>query len=272
MLPPGVEIALEIRYGEVVRMFVEDTESTAYVDMLNDRPAGQGLDVGDELVDAVGELCERRHVGYLRADVEMQPEEIDVMQQARHLDGRGQGGDGDAELILFETGGYFRVRVCVDIRVHAQADPSGEVELVGDVVDDGQFLGGLHIEAEDMLLEGIAYLVVGLGNTGKDYLICIKPCLDGGFDLTTADTIGSDTTLGDRAQDSVGSAGFDGIVHMPLRVGHFVGKHTQRLTEDIHVVVVERRGDGVELGNGKMTGNHKRSVVRSQYSAEEGFT
>ena len=178
--------------------------------------AGEVFNRSNEFVNPVRQVNERRHVSDLRTDMEMQSEERDSRQAVTEGDGIGKEGHRDTELILAEAGGYLIMGMGIDVGIDAQTDACGGAHRGRNLTDDLQFFHGFHIETEDTLFEGIAYLVVGLGDAGKDDLRGRKTCFDGCFDFTTADAVGTYTGSSDSAEDGFGGTCLDGIVNVDV--------------------------------------------------------
>ena len=255
MLAPRREIRLEIGYGEMVGVLVEDAQTASDVDMLHRGAyglpvggcAGQLLHLLYQFVHTAAQLDERLHVGYLRTDMKMQTEEADSGQAVTTLYRFGQEPHGDAELVLAEAGGDLIVRMGVYIGIDAQAYLCDRPHGGRYLTDDFQFFHRLDVEAENALFEGITDLAVGLGDTCKNDLRCRKTRFDGRFDLSAAHAVGTQTALSYRADDGIGGAGLDRIMDMPVRVGGLGTQDIQRLAQDVHVVVIKGRIETAEM-------------------------
>ena len=73
----GFKIAFEVGYRLTVGMPVVNAETTAHVDVPDTYPAG--FELIQQLVDTVAQSHKIAHIQYLRTDVEVQSDELDVL-------------------------------------------------------------------------------------------------------------------------------------------------------------------------------------------------
>ena len=151
---------------------------TARSSFTNTRDLGQGVHEGLDL-------------GYLRPDMLVDADDLDVREGFCRLVILERLLDGNAEFVLFEARGDVRVGPGIDVRIHAQGDPRLRMHVLGRAVDGLQLLAGLHIEHEDVHLERILDLVPPLADAGVHDLLGIDPGAKRPEQLAAGDDVGA---------------------------------------------------------------------------------
>ena len=127
-----------------------------------------------------------------------------------------------------------------DIGIDAEGYLGHLAALGGQLVDNLKLRNGLYVEAEDVLVESQLNLPVGLAYTGIDDVVSWEACLQGSFNLTSADTVGSQTALADDGQYLGIGISLDGIVYYEAVVASGFGTDgLEGVAQQTQVVVVE---------------------------------
>ena len=207
------------------------------------------------------------HIENLRADVEVQAHELDVLHLLSHADDVEHVAHRDAELVLGQSGGDVGMRVSTHVGIDAQADARHLSLRGGQLVDDLQLGDALHVEAEDVGVEAEVDFPIALAHAGVDNLRGREPRAEGGTNLSAADAVGAEPRLAYDAEHLRVGVGLHGVVHVePLMLPALVVDGGKRLAQQGRVVVVERSLALGELFYGECTFNHrriKRRVCRS---------
>ena len=245
----GGEVGFQIGQGMSVGVFVVDAQTSAYVDVgEDDAVAFEHL---LQLVDAQAEGGEILHVEYLAADVEVESNALDVGHRLTALYGADHVLHSNAELVLGPSGGGVFVGVGAYVGVDAEGYAGHLAVLLGQLVDDLELGYALHVEAEDVGLEGEFYLPVALADTGEGNLAGGETCAEADFDFPSADAVGSQPGFLDVAKDFGMGAGLDGVVDMIVGE-QLLANGVEGLVEQRRVVVVEGGAQMLEFVDGEL--------------------
>ena len=129
----------------------------------------------------------------------------------------------------------------VDVRVDAQSDVShfafGHSELINHL-----HLGdALHVKALNFSIEGKVNLPIGLAYASIDDFLGVKAMLERGPHLIPTDTIDAEAIIAHLLKDSGVGIRFDCEVYAIIMVVSETPHLRQRLLEEGHVIIVERR-------------------------------
>ena len=218
-------------------MLVVDSEAAAQVDALHG--VSGPLEAVGQIHSAFAGEGEDVHVGDLGAHVHVQPLELYVLERGQRLDHRVKGADADTELVLFQAGGDVFVGVCVDVGIHADGDVGLEPHLPRDGVDALHLGYRLAVEAADADLEREAYLGVGLGHSGKDYLGGVEARCHGQVYLAAAHAVHPEAVAAHRIDDALLVVGLDGVMYLVSVFCSLVAALAQGGAQQVHVVVIE---------------------------------
>ncbi len=114
-------------------------------------------------------------------------------------------------------------------------------------MDHLQLMQGLDVETADPLPESQLDLGIRFADTGEYDVAWRKARLQRPQDLIAAHTIGTEPMLPDRLQDGQVGIGLDGIMDLDPACPRQAGKKGKGFFQQVHVIVVERGGDGPEL-------------------------
>ncbi len=193
----------------------------------------------DQAQQAVQGVDEWRQGGQLRTDVAIDADHFQV-RQLRGADVHVFGvGNGDAELVLFETGGNVRVGASIDVRVHAQRDRGANAQLGGDHLQALQLVGGFDVEAVHADFQGAAHVVTGLADTGEHDLVGAAAGGQNAFQLATGDDVKTGAQTRQDIQDTQVGVGLDREADQVRHAGQRIGER-QVLGFDV--------GAGVDVG------------------------
>ena len=88
---------------------------------------------------ALRSRSKRRDIGQLRSDVAVDALDLQMLEFARAPVQRQRTVVRDAKFIFLESGGDVRMRLCIDIGIHAQTNRRDLVQATGDLVDAFEF-------------------------------------------------------------------------------------------------------------------------------------
>ena len=221
LLGVGIEVGLEVRDRYTVGVLIVDAETAADVDMFH--ADAVTLELVLQFVDAIAESLKVAHVENLTADVEVEPDNLDVLQLAGVLNDGHHVAHGDAELILGQSGGDVGVGVGTYVGVQSEGH-AGHLALGGSqLVDDLELGDALDVEAEDVAVEPDVDFPVGLADAGEDNLRAREASLDAGLNLAAADAVGTQACLTDDGEQAWVDVGLDGVVDVPPFVAAGLG-------------------------------------------------
>ncbi len=144
-----------------------------------------------------------------------------------------------------------------DIGVDAQGDAGSLSLFCGQRIDDLQFGHALHVEGKDTGIQSEVNLPIALADTGVDNLRGRETGFEGRLYLATAHTVRTQSGFADDAEQARIGIGLHGIVHAEgLAVFGFLPDGLQGLSQQLRVVVVERRAELLELVDGKLSFCH----------------
>lgn len=177
----------------------------------------------DQIQQAIERIKERWQGGQLRTDVAVDTDHFQVRQmRGAHVHVFGVG-DGDAELVLFETGRNVRVGAGIDVRVHAQRNRGANAQLGGDHLQALQLVGGFDVEAVHADFEGATHVVTGLADTGEDDLVSAAASGQNAFQLATGNDVETGTETGQDIQYAEVGVGLDRKADQVRHAGQSIG-------------------------------------------------
>ena len=192
------------------------------------------------LVHPHAQALERGEVRYLRADVEMHPHQLHVPQRGQQGHHRVQVGQVDAEFVLVKPRGDVVVRVGVHVGVEAQGHPRRAVLAGGQRVDDLQLGHGLHVEAENVVVQRQVDFPVGLAHPGKDDALRRDARVDGRLYLAAAHAVGPEAGPPHLAQDGRVHVRLQRVMHAEVRLARLPPHLVHGGTQHVHVIIVKR--------------------------------
>ena len=221
-------------------MLIIYAETATYVDMLYSDTVLLQLVL--QLIDPIAQCLKVTHIENLASDMEMQPNEADVLQpfglgyNTQHI------SHGNSEFVLSQPCRDIRMSMSANIRVQTEGYTCRLTFLCSQIVDDFQLRDTLNVEAEDIVIQSKVNLPVALTYAGKDNLRCRKACLHGSINLSATHTVGTKSGLTDQAKQTRISVGFDSIVYdKALMLTGFFVDCAQSLAQQFSIVIVEGR-------------------------------
>ena len=153
--------------------------------------------------------------------------------------------DGDAELVLAQAGRDIRVRLGEDVWIDAQGDLGSLARSAGALAEDFQFRFTLHVEEEDVCVEGGVDLPDLLADAGEDDAAegCGCGAADA-FELAARDDVEAATLLAEQLEDGQRGVGFDRVAESVWNRGELCLEHCYALADGVGGVDVERRAVG----------------------------
>ncbi len=186
---------LGLRRGLVA---IGDAEPAAQVEVM------QGDAIRGELIHQVEQPIHgidiRRDFGDLRADVEIDADDVHMGALRRRLVQGARVGIGDAELVAFETGRDVGMRLGIDIRIDADRNRRALAQTRGHGVDAAEFIRRLDVEAQDARLQRLLDLGLGLADAREHDLARIAACGEHAREFAARHDVEAGTRLGERAQ------------------------------------------------------------------------
>ena len=207
----GFEIAFEIGYRLTVGMSVINAESTAHINVFDTYLTG--FKFVQQFVDTITQSHKIAHIQYLRTDMEMQSDELDVFHLLRHVYHMVHIFHTDTELVFRQSGSDVGMRMRAYIGVDTESNIGYLAFGCGQFVDNFQFGYGLYIKAEDIIIQSKIYLPVCLTHSGKHNLVGRETSLDCRTDFTAAHTVRSQPALTDNSQNLRIGIGLYRIMH-----------------------------------------------------------
>jgi len=207
------EVGDRLVFGHVV----VDAQTAAYVHEAE--PEAQTLQIPDDRLDLDAHILENVQLADLRPDMEVNADDVEVREAFDfvgvflHLLVR------DAELAV----GLARVDAVVGLGVDVGVDTQGDVDRAAGLgcqsVQDVEFLDGLAVDRQDILLDGVTQLLVAFAHAGVDDGFGVETRLDGLAQFVAAGAVDTEPVLADDGEQMVVVVGLDGIVNL---VGVFV--------------------------------------------------
>ena len=176
----------------------------------------------------------------LRTDVQVQTDDADVRQRAdlpgvfEHLLIR------NAELAVGLSRVDAVVRLGVDVRVDAQRNLRRLAHFGREAVDEFQLLDRLAVDRQNLLLDGVAELLVPLADARIDDPLRVEARLDRLPELVPTRTVDAQTVFADDPQQVVVVVRLDGVVHLVAVLVRLRYDAFQRLAQQRRVVKIER--------------------------------
>ncbi len=219
---------------------IGDAQAAAEVEPADVVPVGAQREgqLGDLAVGR-GEGLQR---GELRADVDVDADDLDSGHAARGGVYRARAGDRHAELVLAAPGGDLVVGARVDVRVDAQRDRRAQAEPARHLVQRGELGLALDVDLPDPALERDAHLVPRLAHAGEDDALPRHPRGAGPRVLAGADHVHAGAEIRQDPQHREVRVRLDREADQPLR------RPGQRLVE--HPEVPAQRGRRIEVERG----------------------
>ena len=201
----GQQLAHQHVGGRRLLVGVGDAQAAAQVDVV-DRDA-VGLDLLDQVEQAVQRVEVGRDLGDLRADVAVDADHPDAGQcGGAAVEGQGSAVR-NAELVALQAGGDVGVGLGVDVGVHAQADRGGQAQADGHLGQPIQLIFALDVEAFHTGLQRAAHLGAGLADAGEHHLGWVAADGDHAGQFTTRDDVETQPLVG------------EGLDHREVRIG-----------------------------------------------------
>ena len=144
---------------------VRDAESTADIDVMNLRAVR--FDLLDEVEQFVDGVEIRAHFRDLRTDMAVDPDHVEIRHRRGLRVGRAGIGESHAELVRLEARGNIRMRLGVDVGIHAQRHRRLLARRLGDFVQRMQFGNRFDVKAFHAGIECFAHFRRGLADAGE---------------------------------------------------------------------------------------------------------
>ena len=188
-------------------------------------------------------VAEGREVGDLAADVHVDAGDGDAGQ----LGGLGVEArgvlEGHAELVLGLAGRDLGVRLGVDVGVDAEGDRGGAAEARRDLAQGLELGLGLHVEAEDALLQRIGHLRARLADAGEDDLVGGDAGGAGAAQLALRHHVHAGAEARQRGDDGLVGVGLDGVADQRVETGEGLLQHAVVPLQRRRRVAIEGRAD-----------------------------
>jgi len=126
------------------------------------------------------------------------------------------------------------VNVGVDAQCHVGHAPG----LPGQGIDQLQLLDRL-VDGQDILLDGVAQLLVALAHTRIDDALGVEARLDGLAELVAAGTVDTQPVFADDRQQVVVVVGLDGVVHLVTVFFRLVDDAFEGLAQQRRIIKIE---------------------------------
>ena len=263
------EITLEIRNRLTVGVIIINAQSTTYIDMFHKyltrlKPVLQ-------LVHTIAKGYEVSHIQYLRTDMEMQADEIDILHLLRHVDHLIHIFHADAKLILCQSGSNIRMGMRPHIRIDTESDIGHFAFRGSQFVDDLQFGDRLYIETENVVIQTEFNLPIRFAYTGKNNLLCRETGFHRRTNFTATHTIGSHATLTDYGKYLRIGIRLYSIMHVKTFVtGNFFIDGIQRIAQNFRIIVIKRSTQLTKLINREYSFHKKTLCLASSTEKTEG--
>ena len=127
----------------------------------------------------------------------------------------------------------------VDVGVDAQRHVGHAPGLPGQGIDQLQLLDRLAVDGQDILLDGVAQLLVALAHTGIDDTLGVEARLDGLAELVAAGTVDTQPVFADDRQQVVVVVGLDGVVHLVTVFFRLVDDAFEGLAQQRRIIKIE---------------------------------
>ena len=216
-----------------------------------------------QLVEAVAQGGEVAHVEYLRTYVEMQSDELDVLQSGSQVNDAVHVGHADAKLVLCQSGSNVGMGVGTNIGVDAESHVGHFATCGSQLVDDLELGHRLYVEAEDVAVQSEVNLPVSLAHACKNYLGGREAGTQGGLNLASAYTIGTQATLTDDGEHLGIGIGLNGIVHTEgiVVAPGLITNDGQSLPQQFYIVIIKGRLQLAEAVQGKCSFHKSLSLL-----------
>ena len=234
-----VEIVFKVGYRVRVGSVVIDAQAASHVDHLK-VDASLAI-VVEQLVYGLAQHDEWLHGSNLRADVEMQSPQSDVLKCHGVTDDLLKCLKADAEFVVGGACGDVFVSVGVDVGVDPEGDIGFLAHVTGKLVDDVQLRDGFHVEASDALFNAEPDFPIGFSHAREGHLLRVKSGFNGGFNLSSAYQVGPQSMTCYCLEDVRIAIGLNCKVNLervPVNLSVDLG---QRRTQEVHVIIVEWR-------------------------------
>ena len=170
----------------------------------------------------------------------MKTQELDVLHLCSLLDDALHVAHGDTKLVFCQACSDVGMCMRTYIRVDAEAHLGNLVLLLGEFVDDFQLRDALYVEAEDALVQSKVDFPITLAYACIYNLIGWESGIDGCLNLSSANTVGTQTSLADDVEHLRVGVCLHGIVNLKSRMfASLFVDGLQGLAQHIGVVIVE---------------------------------
>ncbi len=155
--------------------------------------------------------------------------------------------DGDAELVLTQTGGDVGVGLSEDVGVDAEGDPGSLAGGAGAPAEDFQLGFALYVEEEDVGAEGCVHLPDLLADAGEDDAAeGLGSGAADAFQLAAGDDVEAAALLAEELEDGERGVRFDRVAE-GVRDGHELSLEHHHALEN-GVGGVDVKGSAVGFG------------------------
>ena len=227
------EVGDRLVFGHVV----VDAQTAAHVDE-TERKA-QPFEVLDDDVDLLAHVLEDVQFADLRTDVQVNAHDAQVFQRTDPLGVVQNLFVGDAELAVGLTRIDAVVGLGIDVGIDAQGDLHRTSRLGGHRVEHEQLLDRLAVDRHDLLLDGVAQLLVALAHAGIDDALRVETRLDRLLHLVARRAVDAQPVFADDRKQTVVVIGLDRVVHLIVVPFRLVDHAFERLAQQLRVVKVE---------------------------------
>ena len=227
------EVGDRLVFGHVV----VDAQTAAHVDE-TERKA-QPFEVLDDDVDLLAHVLEDVQFADLRTDVQVNAHDAQVFQRADPLGVVQNLFVGDAELAVGLTRIDAVVGLGIDVGIDAQGDLHRTSRLGGHRVEHEQLLDRLAVDRHDLLLDGVAQLLVALAHAGIDDALRVETRLDRLLHLVARRAVDAQPVFADDRKQTVVVIGLDRVMHLIVVPFRLVDHAFERLAQQLRVVKVE---------------------------------
>ena len=201
----------------------------------------------DDGVDLVAHVLEDVQLAYLRAYVQVQAYDVDVFKRLDQLGVFENLVIRYSELAVGLSGVDAVVGLGVDVGVDAQAYVDAAAHFGGYGVDHLQLLDRLAVQCQNVLLDGVAYLLVTLAYTGIYYCLGVESEFYCFVHLVGAGAVDAKAVLADYRQQMVVIVGLYRVVDLVVVFFRLRDHAVERLPKKIYVIKIKRSLQLLEL-------------------------
>jgi len=153
--------------------------------------------------------------------------------------------------LFSQAGGDVRVGFGIHIRVDANRHPRLSPQLRRGIVQFRNFLGGLHVEEQDIGFEGELEIFAGFAHTGIDNFARIYACFESPEKFSSGDDVHPAALVGKKPQDGQVGVGFHGKAGQMFEAGEGIIECPEMLFQSGMGIKIKRCSHLPDhLGNG----------------------